>query len=149
MKKCVVYYRVLLMMCVMLKVKQDEMKADLALSKELSSTPRSKPAVRQYKPWTSRKKKSDDVPTDATGHVASDVAHVIPDAAHVIPSEPVQATDESADEPVAKVTTKKKRPQQSVTSSPSLTAASNSIVTMETAVETTPAVTVEAVPVEE
>ena len=125
-------------------MKQDEIKADLALSKELSSTPRSKPAVRQYKPHWNRKKKSDEALTDSS-------AHVTPDAAHMIPSEPIQATDEVADQPVVvKATTKKKRPpQQSVTSSPSATVASSTTVTMAAPVEIAPAVTVEAVPVEE
>ena len=117
------------------------MKADLELSKELSSTPRSKPAVRQYKPWTSRKKKSDEVPTNSSAHVTSD-------ATHVIPSEPIQVTDEVIDQPVVKVT-KKKRPQQSVTPSSSPSVAVSSAVTMETAVETTAAVTVEAMQVDE
>lgn len=117
------------------------MKADLALSKELSSTPRSKPAIRQYKPWT-RKKKSDEALTDSS-------AHVIPDAPHVIPSEPIQATDEVPDQqPVVKTTKKKRAPQQSPSSSPAVVAPSNT-VTMETPVEMAPAVTLEAVPVEE
>ena len=73
------------------------MKADLALSKELSSTPRSKTTARQYKPWTSRKK----------------------------------------------------RPQQSVTPSSMAVGHASFSVTMETPVETTQAVTIEAVPVEE
>ena len=115
------------------------MKADLALSKELSTTPRSKPAVRQYKPWTSRKKKSDEVPADSSAHVTSD-------SAHVIPSEPVQVTEEIIDQPVVKVT-KKKRPQQSITPSSSPSVAVSSTVTMETAVETT--APVEAIQVEE
>lgn len=119
------------------QVKQDEINADLALSKELSSTPRSKPAVKQYKPWMSRKKKSDEATTDAS-------AHVTPDAAHVIPSEPIQATDEIADLPVVKAP-KKKRPQQS----PVAVAQVTSSVIMETPIEITPAVTLEAVPVEE
>ena len=117
------------------------MKADLALSKELSTTPRSKPAVRQYKPWTSRKKKSDDVPADSSAHVTSE-------AAHVLLSEPVQVTDEITEQPVVKVT-KKKRPQQSVTPSSSPSVAVSSAVTTETAVETTTAVTVEAMQAEE
>lgn len=124
-------------------MKQDEIKADLALSKELSSTPRSKTTARQYKPWTSRKKKSDEAPTDSS-------AHVIPDTSHVTPLEPIRVTDEiTVDQPVAKIT-KKKRPQQSVTpSSSSVTVGHASFnVTMEAPVETT-AVTVEAVPVEE
>ena len=121
-----------------LQVKQDELKADLALSKELSSTPRSKPAVRQYKPWTSRKKKSDEAPTDSS-------AHVTPDTAHVILSEPIQATEEDIiDQPVVKAT-KKKRSQQPVTPS----VAVDTTVTMETTVETIPVVPVESVPVEE
>ena len=119
-------------------MKQDELKADLALSKELSSTPRSKPAVRQYKPWTSRKKKSDEAPTDSS-------AHVTPDMAHVIVSEPIQATEEEIiEQPVVKAT-KKKHPQQPVT--PSVVV--DTTVTMETAVETVPVTPVESVPVEE
>ena len=124
------------------------MKADLALSKELSTTPRSKPAVRQYKPWTSRKKKSDEVPADSSVHVTSEAAHVTSEAAHVLLSEPVQATDEITEQPVVKVT-KKKRPQQSITPSSSPLVAVSSAVTMETAVETTTAVAVEAVQAEE
>jgi len=124
------------------QVKQDEMKADLALSKELSSTPRSKTTARQYKPWTSRKKKSDEAPTDS-------FAHVIPDTTHETPSEPIQITDEiTVDHPVTKVT-KKKRPQQSVTPSSMAVGHASFSVTMETPVETTQAVTIEAVPVEE
>lgn len=117
------------------------MKADLALSKELSNTPRSKPAGKQYKPWTTRKKKYDELPTDSSAHMTPDTAHVISDD-HVVHSEPIQATDEIADHPVVKVT-KKKRPQQS---SPPIVVHT---VAMEAPVEIVPAVTVEAIPVEE
>lgn len=126
------------------QVKQDEIKADIALSKELSNTPRSKPAARQYhKPWMARKKKPDEAPTDSS-------AHVTPDPAHMISSEPIQINDEIVDQPVVKVT-KKKRPQQSVPPSSSLPVAiaSTNTVTTEAATETKPAITVEAVLVEE
>ena len=113
------------------------MKADLALSKELASTPRSKPAVRQYKPWT-RKKKVDEALPDSSAPV--------PD--HVIPSEPIQATDEIPDQPVGKTTKKKRAPQQPVTPSSPAGVASSSTITMETPV-IAPAMTLEAVPVEE
>lgn len=110
------------------------------MSKEFN-TPRSKTVARQYKPWTTRnKKKPDEASADSSPHVT-------PDAAHVIPSEPIQATDEIVDQPVVKVT-KKKRPQQSVTPSSSAVASTN-VVAMEPPVEIAPAVTVEAVPVEE
>lgn len=131
-----------LFMCIhVVKVKQDEIKADLALSKELSGTPRSKPVAKQYKPWVNRKKKSDEVTSDSS---APDPAH---DAAHVIPSEPIQVTEEIADQPVVKVTKKKRQHQTTVTPSPSVVA--SPAVTEAPPVEVTPSITVEAVPVEE
>lgn len=70
----------------------------MQLSKELSSTPRSKvTASRQYKPWMSRKRKGDEGPAEVPVVLADPVEPVI---------------DEIPEKPVVKPTKKKHQQRQ-------------------------------------